>query len=468
MTKNKGRLFVLGIDGASFDIIEPLIKTGYLPNFKKLMEKGNTGIFKSIIPPLTAPAWASLQTGMNPGKHGIYDFTLLKGWNSVFVNSKELKEKPFWIYLSEKKIKSIIVNIPLTYPVYPINGIIVGGMETPSELHNYTFPLELKRELNEIGYVIEPNTYQKSYEEIVKMIMDSFEKRVRAVKFLMGKDWKFFLVLIRATDILQHYFWDKKPVRELYMKIDVFLGELIKRGFDLVVISDHGFEKLEKAININTWLVKNNYLVLKKERKGFLNKDLAYKLTGKLRLDFLKRVVPRKFKRFLREQIGFEEALSKNLIDWSKTKAIVKRSVKTINIYLNTKERSEKGVIEEKDYEKIREELILRLRDFFENEKIKVGIWKKEELYKGGALENAPDVVIYLPRGYESDGSMFSSDIYTKIPERNIAEHNLDGIIISNLKLKLKNASILDLAPTVLEYFNIDIKDKRFDGKSLL
>lgn len=467
---NKGcnkKLFILGIDGGSFELINSLIEKGKLPHFKDMIEKGTKSIMKSSIPPLTAPAWASLQTGCNPGKHGVYDFTLLDGWDSYFVNSKELGEKPFWLYLSEQGIKSIIMNVPLTYPVYAINGILVGGMETPSEMHNYTYPPELKKELNEKGYVIEPLTYQKSYDEIRKILADSLDRRIDAARMLMKREWDLFLFFIRETDIIQHYFWNNEDVGRVYEKIDQFLGALMTEDFDLMIMSDHGFEKVDKAININTWLAKEGYLSLKKEKKGFIDKKTAQKILEKAKLDWMRRVVPRKLKRFLKEDIGFEEAVVKQLIEWDKTKAIVKRSVKTVNIYINTKLRSEKGIVEEKDYEIVREELLNKLKKFFEKEKINVKIWKKEELYFGKAINNAPDIIIYLPRGMEANCFMFSNEIYVPLQEKIAAQHNQEAILILKKKRELKKRpDIVDFAPTILSYFNISVPEQ-MDGKPL-
>jgi len=458
--ENKKKMFVLGIDGACFDLIDPLIEQGELPNFKKLIENGSRKIMKSSIPPLTAPAWASLQTGCNPGKHGIFDFTLLNKWDSYFVDSTELLEKPFWLFLSENNIKSIIVNVPLTYPIYAINGILISGMETPSEKHNYIYPPELKEQFQDIGYVIEPLTYQKTLEESEKIVINSFDKRIKAVKMLLEKDWQFFLFFIRESDILQHYFWNKEPIKKLYKKIDDFLGGLMEKDFDLIIISDHGFERVDKAINLNSWLTKEGYLYLKKEKKGVLDKKKLQKILERLKIDWIRRVVPRKCKKILKEEIGFEEAIVKNLIDWEKTKAIIKRSVKTMNVYLNTKNRSEKGIITQENYEDIRQEIISKLKDFFKRENINVKIWKKEEIYFGRAIENAPDIIIYLPKGYESNCFMFSSDIYVDLQEKIIGQHNQDAILITKDKLNLKeNPNIIDFAPTILKYFSIPIPE---------
>jgi len=462
------RLFVLGIDGGTFDIINPLIEKGELPNMKKLIEKGASSLFYSITPPLTALVWGSLQTGCNPGKHGIYDFCLLdENWKSRFINSKELKEKPFWLFLSDRGIKSVIVDCPLTYPVYKMDGIIVSGIETPSEMHTYTYPLELKKELNDIGYVIEPNTYQKNEEEIRKIITNSFEKRIETAKMLLKKEWRFFLFFIRESDILQHYFWNGEQVEELYKKIDSFLGFLMEQDFDLIVFSDHGFEKLHKAININSLLVKEGYLALKGEEKGLVDKKKARKIIDSIGLTWLTRIVPRSFKKFLKEDVGFEEAIAKDLIDWSRTRAITRRSVKTINVILNTKERSSRGIVEEKDYNKLRDEIILKIKKLFEKERINAEIWKREELYSGNRLKDAPDIIIYLPKGYEANSLIFSDSIYANLAERTIAEHNREGIFITKSKLKLKDKpGVMDFAPTILNYFSVPIPS-HMDGKRI-
>lgn len=70
----KTKVFTIGLDGGTFDIISPLVEKGELPNFERVIKRGAWGKLESTIPPFLGPAWASFQTGKDPSNHGIFDF----------------------------------------------------------------------------------------------------------------------------------------------------------------------------------------------------------------------------------------------------------------------------------------------------------------------------------------------------------------------------------------------------------
>ncbi len=346
---------------------------------------------------------------------------------------------------------------------------MISGIETPSRLHDYVYPKYLKKELNKRGYKIEISTI-RGRNKIVREAKNILDKRIEIAKYLFRKNFDFFFVLFRASDIVQHYAWNKKDVEEVYKKIDNFIGSIGDKN-DVIVISDHGFEKINKAFNANAWLEKQGYLKMKKIRKNLLavlgiRKEKLLKIIDKLKLKSLIRLIPRKIgKKIPTEKTGFEEALALNLIDFDKTKAIAKRAVKSAQIYLNKEKRG--GIIKESEEEKLKREIKNRLERFFKKEKIKVKIWTKEELY-GKKTKYAPDLTLYIEeKGYDTH-CFFSSDkkIWVGPIAKQDAEHNLNGIIFSNLNLNLKKAEIIDLSPTILNYYKI--KAGKFDGKSLL
>ena len=143
----KKKLVVIGIDGGTFDIINPFIQQGLLPNLNKFVKRGILG---STMPPGTGVAWSSFSTGNKTEKTNIYDFTIVEddSWKIKFVNRRILQGKTLWEYLNEAGLRSYFVNIPLSYPPDKINGVIVSGIDTPSTFSNYTHPPELKEKLN--------------------------------------------------------------------------------------------------------------------------------------------------------------------------------------------------------------------------------------------------------------------------------------------------------------------------------
>ncbi len=459
MPKMEKKLVIIGMDGASWYVLNKLMKKGKLKNLRKLKNKK---ILKSCIPPVTAPAWSCFQTGKWPGKTGLYKFVNIKpNWKMKMSSSKDVK--PFWDKLSKNKIKSCIINVPLTYPVKKINGYLISGMLTPSENHEYTYPSQLKQQLNKIGYKIEPTTYQKSDIEIKQEVMEALEKRIKTGKLMLKKQWDFFLLFFRATDLLQHYFWDEKIIQDCYEKIDSFIGYVMKKYPNLIIMSDHGFEKVDKAFNANAWLKKENYLFLNKTKsKGIISKKLIYKIFRKLNLEWLRRRVPRKFKKLLKQdekEIGLEEAILQKRINMKKTKAMAIRAVKCANIYINNTKMG--GTISEEESEKLKKEISEKLKTFFKKNNFQAKIYLQEQLYGKNPI-NAPDIVIYMPKGYDTNCN-FSSGIWTNIKERLKAEHNTEAVFLTNKEIK-GNPEMVDFAPSILNFFNIK-PDKDMDGK---
>jgi predicted AlkP superfamily phosphohydrolase/phosphomutase len=138
---------LIGIDGATLDLALPWIKEGKLPAFAKIKNKGVHGKLRSTTPYYSAPAWVSMVTGVQPGKHGIYDFFRTDTPNKNIVNSRYRKAPAIWKMLSNKGKRSIIVNVPGSYPPEKINGVMITGLLTPSPDSNYTYPKELKKAL---------------------------------------------------------------------------------------------------------------------------------------------------------------------------------------------------------------------------------------------------------------------------------------------------------------------------------
>ena len=213
--KGQDRVLVLGLDGATFDVIEPLIEKGELPHLEKLMKEGCAMELISTMHPYSAQAWSSFMTGMNAGKHGILDFTehVKSEYRMKFLNSSYRDGRTLWGTVSECGKKVGIMNVPFTFPPEPVNGFIISGMDAPSVRGNFTFPAELKEEIySQVGgYVIEVAV--KDYiakgrpEAFLEEMERAFEIQMKAIEFLMNKPWDLFMYVNRLTDQVQHYFW---------------------------------------------------------------------------------------------------------------------------------------------------------------------------------------------------------------------------------------------------------------------
>ena len=148
------RVLVIGIDGATFDLLTPWMEEGFLPNLAALMGSGSHGPLRSTIPPITASAWTSFQTGKNPGKHGLFDFTQYRpgSYETSYVNASSVLAEPLWQVLSRQGKRVVVINVPVTYPPRPVNGYLISGMLTPSMDVEFTYPPDLYQQMvREIG-----------------------------------------------------------------------------------------------------------------------------------------------------------------------------------------------------------------------------------------------------------------------------------------------------------------------------
>ena len=300
------KVAVIGLDGATWRIIDPLIDKGKLPFFKKLKEEGVWGELETTTPPVTASAWPSFMTGKKPESHGIYGFELIDGEEIDYINGSYIQDERFWEVASNQGKKCCIANVPVTYPLQEINGLMVSGMTTPSESNSFTYPEDLKYELlDDYDYEIEARgLYSLNDEDFLDEIYRVYEKRKKVLNDLKDREeWDLFVSVIRITDILTHFYSepDQEEVEELFKDLDAYLGEMVEElteeGYQVLLMSDHGMVMSEYSFNINKWLEDQGHLAMKKdrnflERTGITKSNLS-DLANKLGLrDFVKRFVP--------------------------------------------------------------------------------------------------------------------------------------------------------------------------------
>ncbi len=257
------RSIVLGLDGVTFNLLTPLLDKGKLPNFKKLIDKGVYGEMLNTVYLASPPAWTTITTGSNPGQHGIYDFLSIEKDHNFKLNfALDKKAKPFWEFLDKK---SIIVNLPLTYPPKHNNDnlTVVSGMLTPGLDSEFTYPLSLKQEIldqvKDYKITLDWELYANRKEELIIDLKKMINSRLRLFDYLMeNKKWDLFFGVIIATDRLQHIFWDEENILKVYSMLDDYIGKLIKKAeeenLNLFVVSDHGFGEVDELFYLNTWL----------------------------------------------------------------------------------------------------------------------------------------------------------------------------------------------------------------------
>ena len=398
---------------------------GDIPNLTKLRENGLFGPLESIVPPITVPAWMCMMTSKDPGTLGIYGFRNRKDHTYdglAFATSWAIKEPTVWDILSDAGKDCIVMSVPPSYPPKELKGIQIGCFLTPNAQADYTYPKELKSEIeSNVGeYIFDIRNFrtdntQYILDEAYKMT----EARFKTADYLLKtKPWDFFMMVEMGPDRLNHGIWSfidpnhpryepdnpyKESLREYYRYLDGKIGELLDRYADedttVLVVSDHGAKAMVGGLCFNEWLVREGYL----EFEGGLPSEIT--------------------------------PSNKLSIDWSKTKAWGDGGYYG-RLFLNVEGREPNGIIPQGDYDAVRDELITKIEAMVDHEGNPMGnrALKPEEIY---TAQNgvAPDlIVIFGSLRWRSVGSLGHGSVYTfendtGPDEANHAEH---GIFMMN------------------------------------
>ncbi len=507
----QNKVLIIGIDGATFDVIKPMIAEGKLPNLSHLMRGGSHGILQSSIPPLSPTAWSSFMTGTNPAKHGILDFfgRCPDSYLTNFYNASNRQEKPLWILAGEHNRKVVVVNVPATYPPDRVNGFMISGMDTPGKSTKYMYPPELMEELEKEvgGYTLEIiNLRDSSINSDVwlKGLYDILENRFVVAKYLMQKyDWDLFVLVFDSTDRVQHKFWgdevslklpglkkvkgNQELVKKVYEKVDQKIGALLKgleEDVNVVVLSDHGFGPVNRAVRLNLWLAQQGYMSFSRK-----SKLMGYGITrAKVKIMEMilhyGRGVANRVSNMIKKENSVRSDNRVNVlsrINWTNTRAYCMGGMG--NIFVNLKGREPSGTVQPgSEYESVVNELIEKLREFTDpltGEKVFSQVFKRSEVYCGKLMEKAPDILLEWAYGYsfigERERFLFKIDDYHDndifISHQWAGNHLPNGIIILHGKdvkegVELRDATIMDVAPTVLYLMGLPLSSN-MDGHPL-
>jgi predicted AlkP superfamily phosphohydrolase/phosphomutase len=468
---NSTRVFVIGLDAGTFDLLDPWIKEGRLPNLKRMIEKSTHGRLESTIPPVTPPAWTSFMTGVNPGKHGVLDFFTFdpNSFKKGLVNSSHVRSKRFWDLSGERGKRSIILYVPVTYPPRMSEGIMISGIPAPLQ-GEFIYPKEMGRNLEEkLGkwwIVADGDKFMDFHEEtFLSEIYQTLETRFRVASYLMTKEWDLFVWVIMETDWIQHFLWEEKErcLLPFYIKIDEMIGhfkESLKKEDVILILSDHGFGSISKNFYINSWLREKGFLISKRQRvRPQENLDLG--------------IVHHKKESSMIQKIKYLLVKKRLGIDWQKTQAYFYPTGWFWGIRINMKGREPNGIVQPEEYDEVRNRIIEAMeRTVDEEEGIRVfeRVYRREGIYSGAYTKNAPDIIFALhPDYYLSD--RIGNYIFKKRKDRG-GFHRRDGMFILHgpgIKKgeKIERAHIMDVAPTILYLLGLPVP-KDFDGKVLV
>ncbi len=449
------KVFVIGLDCAAPELVFDRWRDN-LPNLTYLAQNGLWGELESCIPAITVPAWSSMLSGKDPGELGIYGFRNRAdhSYDKMFIaTGNHVRAKRVWDYLSEAGKQCIVIGVPQTYPVKPINGYLVSGFLTPGVRSEFTYPATLKQEVLSIApdYQVDVPQFRTDDKDwLLRQIWEMTEQRFRVVdRWLTEKPWDFFMLMEIGVDRIHHGFWSyhdpehrryqpgnpyENAIHDYYVYIDRKIGEwLNKLDQDTVVlvVSDHGAKRMDGGICLNEWLWREGYLAFKEDPKPG-------------------------------EIVPFE----KLEVDWSRTKAWGSGGYYG-RVFLNVQGREPQGTIPAAEYEAVRDELAERLQAIPDPDGRDIGtrVFKPQQIYRqvNGV---APDLMVYFgDLLWRSVGSLGHGAVHTFENDTgpDDCNHAQNGLFIlydpreRRSHQEVHGAHLMDVAPTLLRLMGLSV-----------
>ncbi len=485
------RVLLLGLDGMTFDVLEPAFEAGHMPVFKRLLDRGASGILTSTVPPYTPPGWTSIFTGVNPGKHGIFGFTLGNVQSSKGLVSLDRVTAPaIWNAANAQGVRMGLFNIPMTYPAPAVDGFAVSGMLTPEgggkTPENFTHPESLSAEIAGVvpGYEIDIEVdYDQDWKStaIIERLSANLDRKRRALAHLMERhpDLGLLFGVLEAPDRLMHVHYkyidprqehfhrpEAAAIRErawaFFDEMDGMIGDMLawagNDGF-VVTMSDHGFGPKDKSVNVN--LALREWGLLHIGGAGAVTKSAGV------------RTLARKAKKVLPKSVWQKaKGAAQSSIDWSRTKAF-SAPIPQQGIYVNLQGREPHGIVPQSEYESVRDEIVARFSDLVDPDDGKPvldRIYRREEVLSGPQAVDAPDLFpVCREYSYELSDGLYSPrvlDDYRALPR---GFHHMDGIFgIAGPGIEPRSglkASLYDVMPTAL--YLAGLKVPEVDGRVL-
>jgi predicted AlkP superfamily phosphohydrolase/phosphomutase len=497
------KVILLGIDGATLDLLLPWVEQGKLPNLGLVLRDGAHGTLRSTIPPYSAEAWVSMMTGKTPAKHGVLDF-FEQGTGPTqhaFISSALITGEAIWHTMGRHGRRVGIVNVPLTYPPVPVNGYMVSGFMTPRGREDYTYPAELRAEILSVTGQYDPDPWDLTPEQDLGSFKRWMDITEQAATYLYDSyPVDLYVNVIQALDQLQHSFWDVltdedarqtvvgsevwPSLEACYGRMDKAIGrrlEWLDDDTTLFLASDHGFQEVHSWFHVNRWLADRGFLHFAPGHVSRAKSALSgMGLTREGVKTLVRRLDPlgvrRLLGRFTRASIAdsLDDALALP-IDWSRTVAY-SGSRTSEGIYINVKGRDPRGTVAPgPEYEEVRTNIMGELSSLIDprnGQPAVNGVYRREELYSGEFVPCMPDILLGLDdRPYLVSENTAAKEAFEAIAGSDIkGRHHTQGTfaavgahVVGGLVLE---ANIVDVAPTILYAMDLPIPED-MDGRVL-
>jgi predicted AlkP superfamily phosphohydrolase/phosphomutase len=490
-------ILLIGLDGAAWSVLDPLLQLGDLPTLRQLIDRGAHGTMSSTIPPITPAAWASFMTGTRPGKHGIYDFRVYDPhtYRDTFVTRQALGRVTMWELLRSAGRRVGVVNLPVMYPPDAAMGTIVSGFDTPSTSAPFTSPPELRErilaQMPDYFFGVAPDPadpallHDGPFEQFLEQVKRDFEQRTGvALALLADGPWDVFMVHFQAIDALQHVLWrvvaepaaDPRRwdrVREIYRYLDRSIAQLLRASPPatlVVALSDHGFGSHLGRLYPNALLRSWGYLVRTKRPKP--RHRALHKWLGRLGV---RRYRDKRAPFDWMGQVRAETIEAILRADWKRTRAYVAAAEQYGLLYVNLRGREPEGIVEPgADQRQLLKELRARLTavcDPHDDAPAFADILDGTEVYPQDPLGRRPDLVLVPRTGYSVSRQVAPPDWWAQREPVLNGTHRAEGLVIvagdGVRPGSLPEAvELMDVAPTVLAAAGVGIPED-MDGRSL-
>ena len=509
MSSKRPKLLIVGLDGATYDVIRPW--AGELPALNRFLDAGAHGPLRSAVPPITAPAWTSFMTGMNPGKHGLYNFIEPQpgSYGVRYSNARSRRTRSLWQLLSDAGLSVGTVNVPMTYPPEEVAGYVVSGLDAPESSTAITHPPELYTELRSEFGEVSPQFRHLGYlnsderrDHLLDRLREIDAHYVRLTRHLIEtRPTDVVMVVFTSTDTIQHFFFHyldpahpqhpgeaaperyRNAVRDVYRRLDsaiAELSELVAPDGLVAVVSDHGFRSTSgRVVHMNQLLAELGLLHYRREPapKRALNRLLRgvdrlvrsnLTPTQKGRLAALLPSLRRKWEKQLIGLTG---------VDWARTRAFCYENLTVPpSIWLNRKGDFPHGIVEPGEaYDELVATLtaeLLAVPDPVTGKPLITAVHRREELYQGPFLAHAPDLT---PAWWDGVGfvSQAGRDFPAAVEMAGPGPlgagdwggtHAIDGIVgLAGAGVRpgaaLDGADITDVVPTLLYWLGLPIPE---------
>jgi predicted AlkP superfamily phosphohydrolase/phosphomutase len=483
------KLMILGMDGATFTIIDRLVAQGKLPHLADLLARGTAGPLLSTVPPHTAAAWPTFLTGLEPGRHGILNFDEVTvggyGAGARLVTSAAIAGRTFLDVASKAGLRVAAVRVPMTYPAWPVNGVLISGYPSP-EQGDFTYPRALSAS---VPGMRDPSDAPSPQARADLLLDEVRQTTAIGHDLLAGGPLDVFAVVYQQSDVAHHWFWrymdPASPaydpaeaqglgtvIEQVYRAIDAGIGDLLTfAGPDttVLVVSDHGgCLAASRQFHLNVWLQSLGLLA----RKPVSLSARAYALRTRL--------IPPRARAWLKRQLGgalsakagaATEAFYFNLqdLDWSHTQAYrFAITAEVEGIMLNVAGRQPWGIVQPGDeVNKLRERIIRDLRALLtpEGEPLVRALYRREDLFADELDARCPDLVVIFHPAFRG-GRALTGSIFSAVPLKDL-EHNQggwhepEGILIAAgqqiAARRIEHARLLDMAPTILATLGVPV-----------